>query len=45
MKKTYSTPQLIVHGNLARLTESSNAMNRDTPTGPANTAWPNPPCS
>jgi hypothetical protein len=42
-KKQYQTPELIVHGNIEKITMGANTQNRDSPTGGNNTAWPNSP--
>ncbi len=39
-KKEYETPQLIVHGDVERITLNSNQTNADSPAGIANTANP-----
>jgi hypothetical protein len=42
-KKQYQTPELIVHGNIEKITMQSNQQNRDAPTGNNNNAYPNSP--
>ena len=39
-KKEYSKPELTVHGDIEKITLSGTMPNRDTPTGPNNTAFP-----
>ena len=39
-KKEYETPQLIVHGDVERITLNSTQTNADSPQGIANTAFP-----
>ncbi len=41
MKKQYTQPKLTVHGNVERITMASGTTNRDSNTGPNNTAFPN----
>lgn len=40
-KKRYASPELTVLGDLARLTQNGTVANRDAPSGPNNTAYPN----
>lgn len=40
MKKAFSAPTLTVIGTVASLTQSGASPNRDTPSGPNNTAFP-----
>jgi hypothetical protein len=42
-KKQYQKPELVVHGNIEKITMQSNVQNRDAPTGNNNTAFPNSP--
>jgi hypothetical protein len=37
-KKTYSKPQLIVHGDVEGITQAAGLENADVPLGPPNTA-------
>lgn len=39
-KKVYSTPRLIVHGDVEKITQQGNAPNADAPQGNNNTAYP-----
>jgi len=39
-KKSYSKPQLIVHGNVEEITLAGNLNNSDTPEGNPDTAFP-----
>jgi hypothetical protein len=41
--KTYSAPELTVHGDIERITLQGGAANRDMPSGPNNSAFPNSP--
>jgi hypothetical protein len=38
-KKSYSTPQLIVHGDVEQLTLNGHQVNADIPKGNNNTAF------
>lgn len=38
-KQTYSTPKLIVHGTVEKLTLQAGQENADTPKGTPNTAY------
>jgi hypothetical protein len=40
-KKQYQTPELVVYGNIEKITMGASAQNRDSPTGGNNTAYPN----
>jgi hypothetical protein len=40
-KKVWTAPRLKHYGDIAQITLNSNAANRDTPSGVANTAFPN----
>jgi hypothetical protein len=40
LKKPYTTPKLIVHGDVEKITLGSNFENSDTPAGTNNTAFP-----
>ena len=39
-KKTYSEPQMTVHGNVEDITQLCHFMNRDLPHGNSNSAYP-----
>jgi hypothetical protein len=39
-KKSYSTPELIVHGDVEQITQEAGAANSDVQPGIANTAFP-----
>ena len=39
IKKTYSTPKLIVHGDVEKITLQGGMTNADVPNGPNNTAF------
>jgi hypothetical protein len=39
-KKTYTTPELIVHGDVEQITQQAGAQNSDVQPGIANTAFP-----
>ncbi|HEY9872186.1 MAG TPA: lasso peptide [Candidatus Obscuribacterales bacterium] len=39
IKKPYSTPKLIVHGDVEKITLGGNLANSDVPSGPNNTAF------
>ena len=39
-KKVYSTPRLIVHGDVEKITQQGSVPNADTPQGVNNTAYP-----
>jgi len=41
--KPYSVPELTVHGDIERITLQGGAANRDMPSGPNNSAFPNSP--
>jgi len=38
-KKQYQTPELIVHGDLEKITLAGNVPNSDVPQGNSNTAY------
>jgi hypothetical protein len=40
-KQTYTKPELVDYGNVETITQQAGAENRDTRTGPNNTAFPN----
>jgi hypothetical protein len=40
-KKAYVKPQLTTHGNVEEITLGSGRVNRDSESGPNNTAFPN----
>jgi hypothetical protein len=40
-KKAYAPPTLVEFGDVEDLTLNAGVMNRDTPNGPSNTAFPN----
>jgi hypothetical protein len=39
-KQSYSTPELIVHGDVEEITQQAGAENSDVQPGIANTAFP-----
>ncbi len=39
IKKSYTAPKLIAHGNVEKITLSGTAANADTPNGAANTGF------
>ena len=39
-KQSYSTPELIVHGDVEQITQEAGAANSDVQPGIANTAFP-----
>ena len=40
IKKSYTAPQVITHGNVEKITLAGNLANSDVPTGTPNTAFP-----
>lgn len=40
-KKQYTSPRLVIHGDVERITLNASSQNRDSPTGINNTAYPN----
>jgi hypothetical protein len=41
-KKSYSTPELIVHGDVEQITQEAGSANSDVQPGISNTAFPLP---
>jgi len=39
-KKTYTSPELTVHGNVEDITQNGHVLNKDVPGGNVNTAYP-----
>ena len=39
IKKSYTAPQVITHGNVENITLQGNVANADTPAGTPNTAF------